>query len=150
MIKLPKGFNYRKVTLDVAETHIRDVLKVNVENWVKFRYAIHVGNNASNLSSNQTIPEPVRDSYRELAKSHYEVVTSIGAAAAVLQRTAQEMHSIEYFAHIKGIYFHFGCTLDNLARLIFIINDPDAPTKKRGTRLLRHWIDWGSLKSYPG
>lgn len=68
MVKLPKGFDYRKVDLDVVEKHIRDVLQVNVENWVKFRHVIHVGNNASNLNAKHPIPEEVKASYRELAK----------------------------------------------------------------------------------
>ncbi len=48
-------------------------------------------------------------------------------------------------------YFHIGRLLDNLARLIFIINDPSSPTAMKGKgQLVRHWIDWGTLKDYPG
>jgi hypothetical protein len=39
-----------------------------------------------------------------------------------------------------------GCLLDNLARLVFILNDPRAEhgTKQHG-RLIRNWIDWPEL-----
>jgi hypothetical protein len=54
------------------------------------------------------------------------------------------------FRHLqKSFYFHLGCLLDNLARLIYIINAPDAATRtvsKNNSRPFRCRIDWGDLR----
>src|SRR5262245_61392094 len=81
-IKIPRDFSVASDQLDANEQIIRDELQLDVTKWAKFRYTIAVGNNANRLiSKNQSsIPDDVKEAYRELAKSHYEVVTSLGAA----------------------------------------------------------------------
>jgi hypothetical protein len=62
------------------------------------------------------------------------------------------IHFLLFTKSVKDFYFHVGCLLDNLARLIYIINDPNSATatqRRRGSLVLvRHWIDWGSLGDY--
>jgi len=115
-----------------------------------------MGNDANNLHSKSSIAEEVKEAYRELAKSHYEVVTSLGRAKLSLQMASwyPAIHFLLFTKSVKDFYFHVGCLLDNLARLIYIINDPNSATatqRRRGSLVLvRHWVDWGSLGDYPG
>jgi hypothetical protein len=152
-LQIPNNFQVHKQALDSNETYIRDQLCLKIDQWARFRYTIHVGNEAENLYSNKSISEEVKESYRELAKSHYEVVTSLGSAHLSLQNCSQyKKNPILFFTKsVKDFYFHIGCILDNLARLIYIINDPQSATEKnqRGA-LVRHWVGWGSLRGYPG
>lgn len=152
-LEIPDNFDVYAEKLDVNETFIRDTLNLQIENWARFRYTIHVGNEASNLHSANPIPNEVKAAYRELAKSHYEVVTSLGCAAVSLEMVTQSLgiHPIVFKKSVKDFYFHTGCLLDNLARLIYIINDPKSATEtnRRGF-LVRHWVDWGSLRDYAG
>lgn len=155
-LKIPINFNVHTQGLDVNETLIRDHLNLQVENWARFRYTINIGNDASNLHSKTSIAEEVKEAYRELAKSHYEVVTSLGRAKLSLQMASwyPTIHFLLFTKSVKDFYFHAGCLLDNLARLIYIINDPNSATatqRRRGSLVLvRHWVDWGSLGNYPG
>jgi hypothetical protein len=151
-LQVPDDFDVHTEKLDVNETFVRDTLNLQIENWARFRYTIHVGNAASNLHSINPISDEVKAAYRELAKSHYEVVTSLGCAAVSLEMVAQSLgiHPILFKKSVKDFYFHTGCLLDNLARLIYIINDPNSTTKTNRGRLVRHWVDWGSLRDYAG
>lgn len=154
-LKIPVNFDVRTQALDGNEEFIRDTLKLEIENWARFRYTINIGNNASNLHSKSSIPEEVKEAYRELAKSHYEVVTSLGRAKLSLEIASQSIHFLLLTKSVKDFYFHVGCLLDNLARLIYIINDPDSAIERyrKGSRkglLVRHWVDWGSLSNYQG
>jgi hypothetical protein len=72
--KIPSDFDVFKEKLDQNEEYIRDKLKVNIENWAKFRFSIHVGNDSSVLESPNPISQEIRGTFIELAKSHYEVV----------------------------------------------------------------------------
>ncbi|MBU0519685.1 hypothetical protein KJ564_12215, partial [bacterium] len=81
--KIPDDFDVSKEKLVTFETIIRDDLKLNIENWAKFRYTINVGTMAKNLKGRGYIKVGVKDAYRELGKSHYEVVTSLGYAALI-------------------------------------------------------------------
>ena len=152
-LKIPVNFNVLSQELDRNETFIRDELKLQIENWARFRYTIHIGNNADNLYSSNPIPEEVKAAYIELAKSHYEVVTSLGSARLALidASLSQYENLLRFRKSLKDFYFHIGCLLDNLARLIYIINDSKSATEKtRRGFLKRHRIDWGSLRDYPG
>lgn len=156
-LKIPTDFDVFAEQLDDSERFIRDSLRLDIENWARFRYTINVGNRAENLRSNTSIADEVKESYRELAKSHYEVVTSLGAARIALDQAVQVHghHLLLFGKALKDFYFHIGCLLDNLARLVFIINDPDSAAKtysggRRRGLLVRHWIGWGSLPDYPG
>jgi len=154
-LKIPINFSVHTQELDTNETLIRDTLKLKIENWARFRYTINIGNDASNLHSKSSIAEEVKEAYRELAKSHYEVVTSLGRAKLSLEMASSYpvIHFLLFTKSVKDFYFHVGCLLDNLARLIYIINDPNSATatqRRRGSLVLvRHWIDWGSLGDYP-
>lgn len=148
-IIIPRNFNVQNELLDPGERLIRDQLKLNITNWIKFRKCINVGNDSSVLfSATGLIPKNIKDSYNELAKSHYEVVNSLGYTYISLQnaKNCNDMFSLRKF--IKEFYYHAGCLLDNIARLIYIINDPCAPWENKSRNnpiLLRHWMDWGEL-----
>jgi hypothetical protein len=142
---------------DANEIFIRDELGLTILNWAKFRHAIHIGNRASNLYSSALIPEEVKEAYRELAKSHYEAVTSLGRAKLALHLASEPgvatRDSLRFSKSVKDFYCHSCCVVDSLARLIYIINDPDSAFKKdrryKGC-LRRHKIGWGSLGDYDG
>lgn len=148
--KIPIDFDVFKEQLDSCEVFVRDVLKVNIEGWAKFRFSIYAGNDPGVLESSTPISVEVKQAFIELAKSHYEVVNSIGYAKQCLRELQSlDKLSIEYLfrvnKEIKEFYIHLGSVLDNLARLIYILNNPDSATKKKGDKLIRHWIDWPQL-----
>lgn len=149
-VTIPPNFDVFAQALDTNEQLIRDTLRIDIVSWAKFRHSIHVGNNAGVLTSPNPIPDSVKQSYRELAKSHYEVVCSIGCARLAVDELANMQHPLQFKKFSKEFYYHAGALLDNLARLIFIIADGNAATLHQGARLVRHWIDWGSLQTYPG
>ena len=152
-IKIPRNFSVAREQLDANEQIIRDLLKLDVTNWAKFRYTIAVGNNANRLiSKNQSsIPDDVKEAYRELAKSHYEVVTSLGAARVSYDLSVATIDNPLFLKKsTKDFYFHIGCLLDNLARLIYIVNAPNGASERyQDNRLVRHWIDWGRVCKKP-
>lgn len=153
-LKIPPSFDVYSEALDIYEKFIRDHLKLKIVNWAKFRYTINIGNSAANLKSlTGTIPPGIEESYRELAKSHYEVVTSLGTARLSLQIATEAIQAnpLLFKKSFKDFYFHIGCLLDNLARLIYLVNDPQSADAaySRG-KLVRHWIDWGRLSAYTG
>lgn len=150
-ILVPANFDVRNEALDGNEQFIRDSLTLDISNWAKFRLSIHIGNNAANLYSPAAISDDIKEAYRELAKSHYEVVTSFGCARLAFDELNQQMNPLQFKKRSKDFYFHIGCLLDNLARIIFIINDPHSATVRNNRgNLIRHWVDWGSLKRYKG
>jgi hypothetical protein len=147
---IPSDFDVFKEHLDQNELVIRDSLKVKINNWAKFRYSIYAGNNSDVLICSSTIDIEVKQAFIELAKSHYEVVNSIGYAKLCLTEIQLLKKSqIDYFFRtmkgLKEFYIHLGSVFDNLARLIYILNSPDSSSKKNGTKLVRHWIDWPRL-----
>lgn len=149
---IPSDFDVNKEALDLNEIFIRDVLKVKIDYWAKFRFSIHVGNSSGVLSSSTPLDNDVKQAFIELAKSHYEVVNSIGYARLCLcDLKSINKDNPDYFFKIhkglKEFYIHLGSVFDNFARLIFIINHPNSAsevmTKKK--KLVRHWIDWPQL-----
>ncbi len=142
-IPIPTDFDYRKEQLDTNELTARDIFGLNVENWAKFRYAIAVGNEASHL---QGSPGPdVQDAYRELGKSHHEVVSSL----AYCNYAQLDILFGNFFViqkAIKDFYFHGGALLDNLSRIIYIINVKGAASAKtRKGEYVRRVMDRGIL-----
>jgi len=149
-IKIPKGFDVNAEALDPNEVFIRDHQKLNITNWAKFRHTIGVGNNANRLSSPNPIPEAVEGAYRELAKSHYEVITSLGAARLSydIHVSSSHVNPLMFKKSTKDFYFHLGCLLDNLARIIYILNSKNGATETlKNGRFRRHWIDWGGIRN---
>lgn len=157
-LKIPPDFDVYTQNLDANETFIRDGLRLDISNWAKFRHTIDTANEASKLRSlGGTIPDEVKDAYRELAKSHYEVILSLGQAKlSVLLALSVDVIPIEdagrlltFMKSLKDCYFHLGCLLDNLARLIYILNDSQSPTATVGSnnrlKYRRHGMDWGRL-----
>jgi hypothetical protein len=49
VLRIPSDFDVHSEQLDDSEKFIRDVLGLDIENWARFRYTIHVGNLADNL-----------------------------------------------------------------------------------------------------
>lgn len=139
--------------LDADETFIRDELRLNVTNWAKFRYTINIGVRASNLktTSGGAVTSDVEEAYRELGKSHHEVILSLGSTKLSLNLAQTALgflpRQLAFKKSIKDFYFHIGCLLDNLARLIYIVNDPNCTTAVHRTgQLIRHRMDWGMLR----
>jgi len=152
-LQIPIDFDVHTQQLDDNEKFIRDKLNLQIENWARFRYTINVGNRANNLHSHTVIADDVKAAYRELGKSHYEVVKSLGYARLSLIIVDQSLSRgplLLFTKSLKDCYVHIGCLLDNLARLIFIINDPKSTTRTNRRRLIRHWVGWGGLDDYPG
>lgn len=157
-IIVPLDFNIFAQDLDRNETFIRDKLKLNIVNWAKFRHTINIGNDPSNLRPLVGVISPkTKEAYKELAKSHYEAILSLGYAKLSLEiaRKTMKVNILLCQKSCKDFYFHLGCLLDNLARLIYIINDPQSSHAnynkgQRKGKLIRHWIDWGELNDYKG
>ena len=86
-IPIHSDFDFKTKSLDINETFIRDELGLNIDHWARFRHAIHIGINANNLRSKHgaQVTENVKSAYRELGKSHYEVVTSLGYVVLSLE-----------------------------------------------------------------
>lgn len=149
-LKIPIDFDYKSIPLDPLELKIRDELMVDVSCWSKFRHSINVGTNSSSLHSNSSIASEVKESYIELGKSHYEVVTSLGATKISLDNVIKSINKdgLLFKKSFKEFYMHAGSVLDNLARIIFIINIPCAPTlKDKNGKYKRLSIGYGSLKT---
>lgn len=148
-IKVPKGFNYKNIALDTLEMEVRDMLKINIENWAKFRHRIKVGVSSTELHSIATISEAVKCCYLELGKSHYEAVTMLGATkmSKISVLKAIGKNPLIFKKSFKEFYMHAGSVIDNLARLIYIINIPVAPTQQGQFGLKRHSIGYGGLRS---
>src|SRR5438128_1714026 len=124
-IPIPTDFDYHQQPLDVLEMFTRDAFGLNIENWAKFRHAIAVGTDPEHLKGT-SVSDDLKGAYRELGKCHYEVVTSLGFChLALLQYNLGNLFVQE--KSLKDFYFHAGALLDSLARLIYIVNMPDAP-----------------------
>jgi hypothetical protein len=143
-IPIPPDFDYLKEQVDVSEQMARDGFHLKVENWAKFHWTIAVGNESVHLSG-ASVSEDVKGAYRELGKCHHEVVSSLGYS----RYCYQDIMFGNLFVFQKGVkdfYFHGGAMLDNLSRLIYIVNVPDAATaKKSNGQYRRHLIDRGAL-----
>ena len=146
--KIPDDFDYKKIKLDDLEVKVRDEWNVNIENWAKFRHTITASVNSNTLKSTQLIPDNVKSSYIELSKSHYEVVTMLGVVRLSLENVKTSMNSapLQFKKSFKEFYIHSGAVLDNLARLIYIVNIPNAPSARGRFGLERHSIGYGGLK----
>jgi hypothetical protein len=141
---IPPDFDFRKEHIDVNEQMVRDAFQLNVDNWARLRYAINVGNDSSNLQG-VSISDDVKAAYRELGKCHHEVVSSLGYCRYSLTPIPFGNLFVIQKA-IKDFYFHGGALLDNLSRIIYIINIPTAASDKtkRG-EYVRHAMDRGTL-----
>mgnify|MGYP000864574131 CR=1 FL=1 len=154
----------RDTTLNEKEIYIRDNLDCNIEGFTEFRRIINCGTSETHLTwgagtvsaadrSNRT------DTYLDLGKTLYEVVCCLGFAKLALEDLstttvvklpngkAEASSYLPYLKLCKEFYFHAGCLIDNLARLIYIINDPsrnDEPGQFGGP--LRRSIGWGQLR----
>ena len=150
-IPIPDDFDVMRQNLDANETYVRDVLRVNIENWARFRHTIDLGLHAENLHSDEPIAEDVKEAYRELGKSHYAVVCALGHTRIGLKRVGQAFHELSplyWDKSLKDFYYHTGRILDNLARLIYILNASDSASATNRRGYIRHWIDWGQLERH--
>jgi hypothetical protein len=152
-IHVPDNFDVNSIPLDVCEMYVRDELNLNLLAWGRFRATINIGVDSAKLRGKTgTVPDAVKDAYRSLGRSHYEVIVSLGCAAVALRDgNVNSLPSVLFRKSQKDFYFHIGCLLDNLARLIFIVNHPRGATEQypssyRQGDYVRNWIDWGDLK----
>lgn len=161
MRRIPAKYDFVQEGLSPTELHARS-LGLNIENWQKFRYRINTGTNTTMMHWTGAPNRDVEESYLELGKSHHEVICSLTYMKMCLDQ-AVEADPVELKRNVKQFYFHAGCLLDNLARLIFIMCDRNshAATRSigysapiqggRATKTTtpvrkRHYIDWGSLR----
>ena len=146
--EIPSDFDVKAIPLDPNEAVIRLNLPLDIVIWARFRHPIGVGISASSLTSlHGPISDAVKAAYRELGKSHYEVIMSLGYSKIAYLSGMAAPRLIYLQKSLKDLYFHFGCLLDNLARIIYIVNDPKCLNEKRGAVLRRHKLDWGDLLS---
>lgn len=147
-IKIPVDFNFREIWLDPLELIVRDNLKVDIENWAKFRHTINLAVNSDSLKSNFPISPEVKSTYLELGKSHYEVITMLGATKISLITLDDSFgkNPLIFKKSFKEFYMHAGSVLDNLARLIYIVNILDSVSEPGRYGLKRHEIGYGSLE----
>lgn len=143
-VAIPADFDYLKESLIYTEMVIRDVFRLKVENWVKFRHTIAVGTETSHLIGTCVSGE-AKDAYLSLGKCHYEVVCSLGYSA----KAFSDVQTEDPFGRgkaIKDFYFHGGALLDILSRIVFVINVPDSHSSKDGRkRYHKHLVDRGQL-----
>jgi hypothetical protein len=145
-VAIPPDFDYRKELLNYNELIIRDVFRLRVENWTKFRFSIQVGTETTRLRG-QNVSEESKDAYLSLGKCHYEVICSLGYAYKSFQDTHIENPFICEKA-IKEFYFHAGALLDILSRIVFIMNIPESHLARNKKGIYeRHLIDRGTLIS---
>lgn len=143
-IPIPPDFDYRKAELDINELTARDAFQLKIENWAKFRWSIAVGIDSAHLSG-PSVSDELKGAYRELGKCHHEVVSSLGYSRYCYNDIMFGNLFVLQKA-VKDFYFHGGAMLDNLARIIYIINVPNAATAKKSTgEYRRHRIDRGEL-----
>ena len=143
-VVIPVDFDYRKELLIYNELIIRDVFRLKIENWAKFRFSIHVGTDTSHLNGTN-VSDEAKDAYLSLGKCHYEVVCSLGYAYKAFQDAYIENPFICEKA-IKEFYFHSGALLDILSRIIFVINVPNSHSTKNTKGIYdKHLIDRGKL-----
>lgn len=151
-IQIKEGFDFRKVDIDPLEKDVRDQIGDDIENWVKFRHVIDSGYDSSILKGKTIEPTlSIRRAFIDLAKAHYEVVTSMGMIRISLDNAKENKikNPLVFKKSFKEFYFHCGSILDNLARLIFIVIDKESPTLLwRKKRLMRNWIDWNICKDH--
>ncbi len=147
--RIPRSFDPSRIRLDPVERYVRDVLHVDITNWAKFRYAINLGTHSSVLKSVSEIDNVVRQAYLDLGKTHYEVIVSLGFIKQCLD-TVLRYNSIHFFyfrKSLKEFYIHSGSVMDNLARLIFIVNSPQSAFQRKDKfRYVRHWLAWAELR----
>lgn len=147
---IPNNYDYKSEAFDSLEMIVRDDLSVNIENWAKFRHTITASASSTSLRSinSQSISEEVKQSYIELSKSHYEAVTMLGATKLSLNNAKEslQVNPLIFKKSFKEFYMHAGSVLDNIARLIYIINIPNAVFElDRWGNYKRHSIGYGSL-----
>ncbi len=165
---LPSLPSYKRdTTLNSNELYIRDNLNCNIEGFTEFRRIINCGSNETHLTFTSTVP-PLEhsqriDTYLDLGKSIYEVVCCLGFARLDLEDlgslTVKKLGNgrpepgsyLPFLKLCKEFYFHSGCVMDNLSRLIYIINDP-ARNNEAGKfkQPLRRSIGWGDLRQPNG
>ncbi len=148
-VAIPADFDYLKEALNHDEVVIRDVFRLKVENWAKFRHAIGVGTETCRLSGTNVSHE-AKDAYLSLGKCHSEAVCSLGYALKAFHDAYLENPFIGRKA-IKDFYFHGGTLLDVLSRIVFVINVPSSHSSKdKKGRYHKHLIDRGTLLSGHG
>ncbi len=147
---LPNDFNYKKEILDSYETYVRDILAMPIEQWVKFNYRVHSADKVSVLFAQKIIPEELQQTFLEIGRRHKEVLLSLGYAKISLLETQQNIQADRFKCtkSAKEFYFHLGTILDSLARITFLINYADAPTKRNlQGKLIRHFIDFSIFRN---
>jgi hypothetical protein len=135
-VPIPADFDYLKEQIDISEHAARDAFHFNVENWARFRWTIAVGNESSHLSGT-SISDDVKAAYRELGKCHHEVVSSLAyCGLSLIPLPFANLFVIQ--KAVKDFYFHGGALLDNLSRLIYVVNVAAAASAKSKKGYVRH------------
>jgi len=117
-----------RAKLDPIETLGRDHHRLNLNEWIRFRHAIAVGNDAAELlpQGGKSISEELKIEYQTLGKSHYQSVVHPVSAYQCLEivRRGPPTELAEwgtYFRAQPEFYFHIGACLDGIARVAYIL-----------------------------
>ncbi len=145
-------FDPTQAGLDSIETLGRDVFHLTLTEWMKFRHAIAVGNDASQLLSQggKRVSQELKIEYQIMAKSHHQSVVHLVSAYQCLQiiRGGEPTNQIErwttYFRAQPEFYFHIGTCLDGIARVAHILLTEDQ--KSRLKRINR--AAYASMKDF--
>jgi len=166
-VTVPNDYNVAdEQHLDVFEQTVRALPGIDLNNWGKFRIAIHTGTERRSLhfTSNQNgqplCPVPtdaVDDAYVETGKAHHEIVRSMYFMTIARNEAAQhhaQMFQADqllfpayglFLKAVKDFYFHSGALLDNFGRLIYIFNDSAAAATTLQEIKKRRRINWGGV-----
>ncbi|MGD1103808.1 MAG: hypothetical protein ABSA59_17300 [Terriglobia bacterium] len=122
------NFDPVQAKLDSIETLGRDGFRLKLTEWLRFRHAIAVGNDASALlpQGEKPISEELKIEYQTLAKSHHQSVSHLVSAYQCLQivrkgAPTEVTQWATYFRAQPEFYFHVGACLDGISRVAYIL-----------------------------
>jgi hypothetical protein len=145
------NFDPSQAKLDSIETLGRDLFHLTLTEWIKFRHAIAVGNDASELlpQEGKAISEELKIEYQTLAKSHYQSVSHLISGYQcheIIRRGAptEQTEWATYFRAQPEFYFHIGACLDGIARVAYILLTCG---QKNRSKQMNLW-DFGRMRHY--
>jgi len=145
------NFDPTQAKLDSIETLGRDDFQLTLTEWIRFRHAIAVGNDASVLlpQGGKPISEELKIKYQTLAKSHYQSVSRLVSAYQCKEiiRRGEPIGRIEwgtYFRAQPEFYFHVGACLDGIARVAYILLT--SGQKNRADEM--NWWHYAKMRHY--
>ena len=152
MIRDYSSFDFANEQLDALEDAARRLFEVDILSWQKFRYVINSGTLRSKIGYSSDWCGPanpsIEDAYLDIGKSNTEALCSL-TMALFSARQFNDRDALAFRLHSKAFYFHAGCFLDSIARIIYIMTDDYSLVKQEtmeGVKVpSRRLWDWGKL-----